>query len=331
MAGWWNRSCTRATRSSRAACVLHHRRLGDPGGGVGLERLDDERKAEVAARLAASPPDARWRSPAPGCRARRAPSCSWPCCGRPGGPAAAIRYSGTLRPRARPGTRYSSPGLPWKASAALKTRSGRMWSRELDQVLQVVAHPDEEDLVPPLAQGIGDLVFHLGLVVMPGGHFLGHLAFVLGMVPAVVRGVEDDGDPHRGKLDGQGSCSGRKGAFASGAGGLEAAFSTLLYPPRNQWHPLASAPEVDGEHGPGSQAEARISPSATRSWRLVSGRRPPRSAPSCCSGRCSSRGRRRSPAGSWTGTTSSSGAAGTRGGETDLRTRASDPAFNGPV
>ena len=69
-----------------------------------------------------------------------------------------------------------------------------------DQVLKVVLHPDEKDLVPPVAQGVCDLVLHLRLVVAPGGHLLGHLPLVLGVLPAGIRGVENDGDSHRGEL-----------------------------------------------------------------------------------------------------------------------------------
>ena len=85
---------------------------------------------------------------------------------------------------------YSRPALPWNASTPLKTRSGRISSRQLDQVLQVVAHADQDHLVAPDPERVGDLVLHLGLIVFPRRDLGRHLALVVGVVPPVVGGVE---------------------------------------------------------------------------------------------------------------------------------------------
>jgi hypothetical protein len=126
-----------------------------------------------------------------------------------------------------------------------------------DQVLQVVAHPDQGDLVTPLAQGVRDLVLHLGFIVVPGGHFLGHLPLMLGMVPPGVGGVENDGDSHGGKLDRQGSCMG----VGSGISPLVRWAQGLHFPA--SFTPLVTSGirskahrRSDGVHSPGSQAEA---------------------------------------------------------------------------
>ena len=78
----------------------------------------------------------------------------------------------------------------------MKTRSGRSSASRCDQIAEVVAHAHEKDLVAALAQGVRDLVFHLGLVDVPAGHLRLHLALVLRVFPAGVGSVENDDDPH---------------------------------------------------------------------------------------------------------------------------------------
>ena len=83
-----------------------------------------------------------------------------------------------------------------KGLSGVEDQLGMQLVQTADQVLEIVLDPDQGHLVPPLAQRVGDLVLHLGLVVLPGGHLLGHLAGVVLVVPAVVGGVEDYGDAH---------------------------------------------------------------------------------------------------------------------------------------
>ena len=86
--------------------------------------------------------------------------------------------------------------MPWNASTPLKTRSGRISSRRLHQVLQIVAHADQGHVMTPAPEGVGDLVLHLGLIVLPRRDLGRHLALVVGMFPPVVGGVECHHNAH---------------------------------------------------------------------------------------------------------------------------------------
>ncbi|MGH7535598.1 MAG: hypothetical protein ACREMG_08430 [Gemmatimonadales bacterium] len=111
--------------------VLHHRRLGDAGRGVGLERQI------LQGRIA-------------------------------------VEGLGPVKHQLRP---------------ELSQRS--------DQILEVVADTDQLHLVVPPAQRVGDLVFHLGLILMPSLDFPYHLPLVVGRGPAFVWSIEDHRDAHR--------------------------------------------------------------------------------------------------------------------------------------
>jgi hypothetical protein len=69
-------------------------------------------------------------------------------------------------------------------------------SQLAEQVLQVVPHSQKAHLMATLHERVGDLVLHLRLIGFPTRNLTLHLTSVLGMVPAGVGSVKNNGDAH---------------------------------------------------------------------------------------------------------------------------------------
>src|SRR4029079_7068470 len=123
-----------------------------------------------------------------------------------------------------PGHEVLQGRVPMEGLDPGKDKVGANIREGIHQVLEIVSHPQQEYLVPPLPEGVSDLVLHLRLIVMPRRNFGRHLALVVGMAPSAVRGVEDHRDAQGGSGTGHASqsCPGsvwyRKGLESSGLG-----------------------------------------------------------------------------------------------------------------
>src|SRR5690606_3640071 len=87
----------------------------------------------------------------------------------------------------------------------------------------VVVDTEKRHLVAPGSERVGDLVLHVRLSLGRVGQIEGGLAIVIGGLVALVRGVEDDGDPHRYELNptaGAIRTSGPTGPGSGGCGGF---------------------------------------------------------------------------------------------------------------
>src|SRR5213595_1409465 len=132
----------------------------------------------------ASRRDGTRRTPARGSRGKRGSSLSATCCARRAGVAVAVhlqhRGQGVFVSRVAP-----------ERLAAIEDELRLERGEPLEHRLELFGHPDHEDVVSLRQQRAGHVVLRLFDLRLHG-------LLVVGVVPFGVKGVEEDGDLHRG-------------------------------------------------------------------------------------------------------------------------------------